>query len=606
MAIQDDNDSQFWDQVLQRYATAKLEVSRLTAQLEREQEESDKLRKELAREKEEKTNATTTTTNDNTTATREAIAPRATVDDENRAVDAQKLNELEAGIAQAEESYQKIAKKARQCSNATTINNLLEKAEALKSERDDMEIKKNECTNALRVAEHDLAEVRAENERLKGAEAQLAQARAENERLQAMIEKFASDPSPTPRPSGSLHSAIALQNEIERVYQPRVAALESELETLRKTNFQLQEERDHARREHELARTKLDKIKQSKTVLQDQLKGLGQITRQRRESVNSQSSARITRSQAGTHTSPQSTLSSLVIPPSISSASQAGGSNLNKPSASGALALVLPNGKTLDAIDLTLSEDDVPTPRPAFTEVAVPWLRQNELSKIPVIQPGVPLLESENAFSREFMAAKLGGSIQPLVVSVAKQGTLGKKRNITSYLCPGVEHNPWCPTTPGHHGYIFVGLGREKDWFNEPEERNVFVGLKKAGKDMRRFRYLGKYRVVRVHPLVKEEWESLSEHVRNTYAKTTKEKTNARSVSAILRAYETGELSVPCVQLQCIGFDQELYTAMVEMNASYTPKGKSSSSSSHKRALEYDADDDSARKRRTLRGLVSS
>lgn len=89
--------------------------------------------------------------------------------------------------------------------------------------------------------------------------------------------------------------------------------------------------------------------------------------------------------------------------------------------------------------------------------------------------------------------------------------------------------------------------------------------------------------------------------VRKTYAKTTKEKTkDTRSVEDIVKAYDNGELRVPCVQLQCIDFDHELYKAMVVESAKQKLKGKSSliSSRSTKRACEYDADDDSSRKRR--------
>lgn len=89
--------------------------------------------------------------------------------------------------------------------------------------------------------------------------------------------------------------------------------------------------------------------------------------------------------------------------------------------------------------------------------------------------------------------------------------------------------------------------------------------------------------------------------VRKTYAKTTKEKTkDTRTVEEIVNAYDTGALFVPCVQLQCIDFDYELYKAMVVESAKQKLKGKSSliSSGSNKRACEYDADVDSSRKRR--------
>jgi hypothetical protein len=91
---------------------------------------------------------------------------------------------------------------------------------------------------------------------------------------------------------------------------------------------------------------------------------------------------------------------------------------------------------------------------------------------------------------------------------VSKENAISKGRDVHSYLCPGLDHNPWCPTVPGQHGYIFVGLGREASTFSEPETHNVFSGIKK-GKDTRRFRYLGKYQAVRVNPLTVAEWQAL-------------------------------------------------------------------------------------------------
>ena len=63
---------------------------------------------------------------------------------------------------------------------------------------------------------------------------------------------------------------------------------------------------------------------------------------------------------------------------------------------------------------------------------------------------------------------------------------------------------------------MFVGLGREKDTFLEPQDFNVFVGLcKDKNFERRKYRYVGVYRAVRVSPLNVDEWNTLSESVRN-------------------------------------------------------------------------------------------
>lgn len=62
---------------------------------------------------------------------------------------------------------------------------------------------------------------------------------------------------------------------------------------------------------------------------------------------------------------------------------------------------------------------------------------------------------------------------------------------------------------------MFVGLGREKDTFLEPQNFNVFVGLlKNKNHERRKYQYIGVYRAVRVPPLTVDEWNTLSEPVR--------------------------------------------------------------------------------------------
>lgn len=95
-------------------------------------------------------------------------------------------------------------------------------------------------------------------------------------------------------------------------------------------------------------------------------------------------------------------------------------------------------------------------------------------------------------------------------VRTMPQGLTKGRRHIEDYLCPRLDHNPWCPSIPGHHGYIFVAAGKEKHLYTTPQLCNVFVGLpKRSNKEERFFKYLGVYKVSRVEPLSVDEWQSL-------------------------------------------------------------------------------------------------
>ncbi|TEB39262.1 hypothetical protein FA13DRAFT_1725238 [Coprinellus micaceus] len=587
--MSDNDEDGFLTQVLQKLTTAKLDVTRLTKELRVAVGERDKLRNELEQARNQRNRATNANEEPNITAgcpQRRTVpchastvgTPSTVPYDENRTVDLQKLSELELGLTQAQSSYERIAKQLED--NQAMIQDLMNNNRVLQDERNTVKSQRDASQAALRTTEDDLRQARLENEKLR-------------ERIRALTRQpsLGSGQGPT--------VPVKVEQVNEGAYQLKIASLEHEAP--RRTCW-LAEEKHDVQSELDIVRSKLDKIKQSKSALHDQLKGLGELqARTRSASISSRApSTRTTRSQAATATSPQSTLSSLFF-----------GSSGSPTGPSSRLRTIPSTISNLTVIDLTKTEDktpedDVPTPRPADyapAEEGVPASRRSHVAAFPVVNVNsdIGLGEGENAFSRDFMTTALGGSIQPLVVRVAKQSTLAKKRDVNAYLCPGLDHNPWCPSIPGRHGYIFVGLGREKDTFLEPEEHNVFVGLKKKGKDTRRFKYLGKYRAVRVQPLTKEEWAGLPEPIRKTYAKTTKDKTkDTRSADDVAKAYDSGELTVPCVQLQCIDFDYELYKAMVVENAKQKLKGKSSliSSGSNKRACEYDADDDSSRKRR--------
>ncbi|KAJ2928897.1 hypothetical protein H1R20_g8267, partial [Candolleomyces eurysporus] len=519
-------DSEFWNQVLQRFTAAKLKVAQLTTELNEVTQERDRLKRELELEKPEvKVKAEP--------AQRQCRmeGPSTSIQHQD-CVDARKLQELEDGISKAQDSYHKIEQKLRD--NASMIQDLLDNNQRMRAERDAMQVQRDEFKEALRQAQSDLDK-----------------ARLERQVLSSQLPPIFNSPG-----KSTYITESALQHEIQDVYQPKVASLEREIEELRNANSKLRNERDVFKDELESVRTKLEKAKLSKSSLSDQLRDLDI---QARGGLRSRtSSIRIGGSQAGGLSSPHSTLSSV-----LHSEHQPLRTLPKIPSAA-----VLYD---LTAEDKA-SEDNAPTPRPASSPVlSLPASRQKEISRFPLVLPSVAVKDSENAFSRDFMTTVLGGSIQPLIVRVSKQGKISKKRDLNGYLCPGLDHNPWCPSIPGQHGYIFVGLGREKDTFRVPEEHNVFVGLKKKSKETRRFRYLGKYQAKRVDSLSRNEWLSLPATMRTTYAKTTKEKTkDTRSVEAILKAYDDGELSVPCVQLQCIGFDAELYQAMVTEYAKNT------------------------------------
>lgn len=87
---------------------------------------------------------------------------------------------------------------------------------------------------------------------------------------------------------------------------------------------------------------------------------------------------------------------------------------------------------------------------------------------------------------------------------------------------------------------------------------------------------------------------------KNKYSKTTVEKTlnNTRSATQTRAAYDLGVLRVPCVQLVCVAFDQELYTSLIDANVSTAIP--SSGSEKGKRVKESDDDDDLVSSRRKL------
>ncbi|KAG2353981.1 hypothetical protein BDR07DRAFT_1307525 [Suillus spraguei] len=186
--------------------------------------------------------------------------------------------------------------------------------------------------------------------------------------------------------------------------------------------------------------------------------------------------------------------------------------------------------------------------------------------------------------------------------SIAVPKPLALKFGITSYLCPNLWENPWCPTSPGMAGYMFVGLGEEIHKFVEPEVHELFVGVARTN-----YRLMGRYRAHRVEPLTVEEWLTLSEKVsvvRSKYCETTQRKAkDSRSVESINAAYERGELRAPCVKLTCLDFKEDLYEILKAQKI--RQKNTNSSSSQHSIKQEL-PDARSSQKRRRIEDTGAS
>ncbi|KAJ7110091.1 hypothetical protein C8R44DRAFT_884093 [Mycena epipterygia] len=198
----------------------------------------------------------------------------------------------------------------------------------------------------------------------------------------------------------------------------------------------------------------------------------------------------------------------------------------------------------------------------------VPESRRQELQVFPEF---VPDADCSAVFTRQFLSNILGGSIQPLIVNLtANRKALAEERNINRFLCVNWRNNSWAPPLPGQHGFMFVGLGTERDTFLDPEELNVFLSIPPKGKGKLEVSYLGRYEVHRVSALSVPEWQTLPRVVQRNYIDITaargigisgehKSKTHAN----IRAGYDSGALMVPCVRLICTGFDERLYDGLV-------------------------------------------
>ncbi len=93
--------------------------------------------------------------------------------------------------------------------------------------------------------------------------------------------------------------------------------------------------------------------------------------------------------------------------------------------------------------------------------------------------------------------------------------------------------------------------------------------------------------------------------VKGTYVLRTKEKTiDSRGLAQIRAAYDEGELMVPCVKLECVEFDDVLFSSLVDAKAKAPPtpvSGRLPSSAKRRRVTSTgDSAQSSHRKKLTL------
>ncbi|KAJ7293699.1 hypothetical protein C8J57DRAFT_1269697, partial [Mycena rebaudengoi] len=211
------------------------------------------------------------------------------------------------------------------------------------------------------------------------------------------------------------------------------------------------------------------------------------------------------------------------------------------------------------------AEEGVTEDRSSAAKYLTP-LPVSRLQEIQAFPTFVPAYADGAVFTRSILSDRLGGGKIALIASAP---ALADECKINKFLVPNVSMNPWCPTSPGHNGYMFVGLGNECKSFSEPEQLNVFVSVPQASSSTLQVKYLGLYEVVRVQPLTPAEWGTLSPSVQGKYVAITATKGTFEgprpqmSPSQIQAAYDSGALSVPCVRLRCVGFNKKLYTGLL-------------------------------------------
>ncbi|KAF7799023.1 hypothetical protein EIP86_010253 [Pleurotus ostreatoroseus] len=182
-------------------------------------------------------------------------------------------------------------------------------------------------------------------------------------------------------------------------------------------------------------------------------------------------------------------------------------------------------------------------------------------------------------FTRTFLAATLGGGMQGVLgtFDVKKERKpLSEKHDLLGCLYPQRHLNPWLPPEPGTHGYLFLGLvgpAKDHEKFLAPSPRALFIC------EGSHWKYYGQY-VVERNPerdITLEEWKAFSNDFKDGdsgYCAMTLNKSMGGSsyqalkndhktshdqkVREVRERYDAGQLRVPCISLQCIGYNEEL------------------------------------------------
>ncbi|KAI0094639.1 hypothetical protein BDY19DRAFT_901777 [Irpex rosettiformis] len=218
----------------------------------------------------------------------------------------------------------------------------------------------------------------------------------------------------------------------------------------------------------------------------------------------------------------------------------------------------------------------------------IPVARRQVLQAFPPID--VPdWATGEITFSRAELTALLGGGLQGVDGKFGTPRRVAAAHGLTGCIYPQRQTNPWLPILPGQHGYMFLGLeGPAKDnvKFFEPTERALFI---QEGPNS--WRYYGLY-VIQRHAnndLEKEEWMQFDESFKDgkgSYSDTTLAKQLGKGYDALVKnhlsdyrqrtteirgEYDAGTRRVPCITLQCIGYNVQFFQDIVACRPSDRP-----------------------------------
>ncbi|EPQ58926.1 hypothetical protein GLOTRDRAFT_119272 [Gloeophyllum trabeum ATCC 11539] len=194
-------------------------------------------------------------------------------------------------------------------------------------------------------------------------------------------------------------------------------------------------------------------------------------------------------------------------------------------------------------------------------------------------------------FTKVELNKALGGSKKGLVTSIPKdkQGLYPLSYlGITSYLCPRLDRNPWCPYAPGKDGYIFTASERDLAALAQSKQRALFVNVSHLSTTTKLF-FAGFYEVCQAEDLSSEEWCTFTDDTKVAYSQIVKDRVpecSHLSIREIKAQYNSGARRVSCLRLRFLGFrnpqnpTRDVYQALLSHFAgqhapSFTYKRKS-------------------------------